>query len=339
MIVGPHPQGPRAVRLRHLRRAAIVCVMVLTAAAPAAAQTLGTFTWQLLPFCNALTVTVAQIGGVFSFHGWDDQCGAGERVPVSGLAVPAADGSIAVGVTGITAGGAPVHLSAQLQLPAASGTWRDSSGNSGAFALGRTASAGGPRPLTGLGGAGVDPRQVQARVTGTCGAGEFMTGIAQDGSVACAPFPTASFTGATCPPATHVQGVDGDGRLVCAAAGTGAPLACPAFEAAVVVPWVVTAGTSVTAAVCAALQFQGDPLPYGLGLEIRTAAGHVITARANGFRPNSTFPRLSLSCRTDAQEPCPGLADTLVATPTSADVVACRQEIVAWAGLHGATCP
>ncbi len=47
---------------------AVSCAVLL--AAGANAQTLGTFRWQLQPFCNVVTVTVIQHGaGGISTHG------------------------------------------------------------------------------------------------------------------------------------------------------------------------------------------------------------------------------------------------------------------------------
>ena len=67
---------------------------VLVSVMPAGAQTLGTFRWQLQPFCNVVTVTVTQSGAVYTLDGYDDQCGAPQRAPLVGLATPNPDGSI-----------------------------------------------------------------------------------------------------------------------------------------------------------------------------------------------------------------------------------------------------
>jgi hypothetical protein len=111
-------------------------------AAPASGQTVGSFAWQLQPFCNRVTMLVVQTGGGFTLDGFDDRCGAAQRVPVRGLATLNPDGTVELGFTGIGETGLPVHVSARLSLPAASGTWRDSQGRGGAFALG--AATGGP---------------------------------------------------------------------------------------------------------------------------------------------------------------------------------------------------
>lgn len=111
-----------------------LCVLVLAATA-ADAQPLGSFTWQVQPFCNRVTVMVTQAGATYTLYGLDDQCGSQSRASVVGTAVPNANGSISIGFTAVVATGFPVHVSAQVTLPSASGTWVDSLGNAGAFVL------------------------------------------------------------------------------------------------------------------------------------------------------------------------------------------------------------
>lgn len=48
---------------------AILAGALLAVAASAAARPPGTFRWQLQPFCNVLTVLVAQVGGVCRLEG------------------------------------------------------------------------------------------------------------------------------------------------------------------------------------------------------------------------------------------------------------------------------
>jgi hypothetical protein len=115
----------------------------------AAAQPLGTFRWQQLPYCNVITVRVVQADAVFQLDGVDDQCGTGTQASVVGLAFQNPNGSIGLGLTIVTApGGTPLHIDATVSLPGASGTWRDSAGNTGAFALTPGAAVpGSPRPV------------------------------------------------------------------------------------------------------------------------------------------------------------------------------------------------
>src|SRR5262245_12113994 len=105
------------------------------AAAEASAQSIGTFHWQLQPFCNVITLNVRQDGLVYTLDGFDDQCG-GSRAGVTGTAVLNLDGSIGIALSSATSPeAARVSLQARVTLPSASGAWTDSAGNSGVFAL------------------------------------------------------------------------------------------------------------------------------------------------------------------------------------------------------------
>jgi hypothetical protein len=196
-------------------------------AATASAQSLGTFRWQLAPYCNLVTVNVVQTGAVYTLDGWDDQCG-NLRAPVVGAAMLNFDGSIELGMNIVTApGGAPVHVAARITLPSASGQWSDSAGNSGAFILGGNPSGLAPRPSDGIGAGAINPAEVQARVTGVCPAGQLMVSINQDGGVNCQAAGTAGLgdiTAVRTPAGTGLTGgaEAGDVALAVDFGGTGA---------------------------------------------------------------------------------------------------------------------
>jgi hypothetical protein len=119
-------------------------------AADATAQPLGTFRWQLQPFCNVVTVAVTQNGAVYRLEGTDDQCGNGaDAASVTGTAFPNADGTIGFGLNIVTTpGGRPLHVDADIAIGTFSGTWRDSAGATGTFVFTPGAGIGGnPRPL------------------------------------------------------------------------------------------------------------------------------------------------------------------------------------------------
>jgi hypothetical protein len=109
------------------------------------AQRLGAFQWQLQPYCNVVTVEVTMVGGVYGLDGSDDQCGTERRAAVIGTAVLAADGTVSMGLVGVTApGGSVVGTQATISLASLSGTWRDGTGASGPF----VPVSGGPRAGT-----------------------------------------------------------------------------------------------------------------------------------------------------------------------------------------------
>jgi hypothetical protein len=125
----------------------ITCTLLLASASAAHAQVLGTFSWQLQPFCNVVTVTVTQTGATYTVNGFDDQCGAPQRAPLVGLAAPNPDGTIGLGLQVVTVpGGQGLQIDARISLSTLSGSWNDSAGNAGTFVP--NASTGGTtRPL------------------------------------------------------------------------------------------------------------------------------------------------------------------------------------------------
>ncbi len=146
----------------------MACAAALTLTASAAdAQPLGSFRWQQQPYCNVITVNVVQAGAVYHLDGTDDQCAGATLAAVSGLAFPNPSGSLGFGLTIVTSGGVPVHLDATMSLATLGGTWRDSSGQTGAWTL-----LGGP----GLGGS-PRPAPVPAFVGGITVGGSTITNV------------------------------------------------------------------------------------------------------------------------------------------------------------------
>jgi len=168
----------------------LVLSWAFLSASAAEAQPVGTFRWQLRPYCNVVTVAVTQNGGVYRLEGTDDQCGAGSGPgSVIGTAFPNPDGTIGLGLNIVAApGGTPSPVHATLTLSTLGGTWRDSGGQTGAFVFTPGAGTGGsPRSSGGtIGAVAVDPSQVQLRVSGSCAVGLFMQSIGQGGTVGCA---------------------------------------------------------------------------------------------------------------------------------------------------------
>ncbi len=131
------------------RRSILACLLLLLPVS-AAAQTIGTFRWQTQPFCNVITVTVTQLGGMYRLEGADNQCGNPTRASAIGTAFPNPDGTIGIGLTIIASpAGSSVHIDATISPGTGfSGTWRDDGGRTGAFVLTAGGGTGGqPRPL------------------------------------------------------------------------------------------------------------------------------------------------------------------------------------------------
>jgi hypothetical protein len=117
----------------------------LTLAAPASAQTtLGTFRWNVAPFCNVLNLTVTQYGSVFALHGFEEQCGGNPRLPVSGVAFQQPDGTISFGLTTIFPFGNGLHTHVTM-LSTLNGGWRDNANQTGTWVFNPGATTGGPR--------------------------------------------------------------------------------------------------------------------------------------------------------------------------------------------------
>ena len=218
-------------------------------ATPATAQPLGSFTWQLQPFCNRVTVNVRQDGAVYTLDGFDDQCGAGQRAPLVGLATPNPDGTIGFGLNIVASGGKAVNVDARITLAGLGGTWTDNAGNTGTFAFGAS-TGGSPRPPagvgagdvtavlpgTGLSGGGaagdltlaVDPAVVQSRVSTACAAGQALRSIAQNGTAVCEPISGSAggdITAVNAGLGLVGGGVAGDVELAVVFGGTGAAAA------------------------------------------------------------------------------------------------------------------
>ena len=189
---------------RLLARCVLLTLALLPLTAlPAEAQPLGTFVWQLAPYCNVVSLATTQNGAVYTFDGTDNQCGASTVATARGLAVINPNGTVGIGLTIVTSPGAlPVHVQGTIDLATFGGPWTDDHGNSGTFVFAPVSPSGSPRPLASAGipaGAvtsakildgtvaaiDVNSAEVQRRVSGACAPGQLMTGVNEDGTVAC----------------------------------------------------------------------------------------------------------------------------------------------------------
>lgn len=130
------------------RAVAVALWLGSVAATPAMAQSLGTFSWQLQPYCNVLVINVTQVGATYRLEGFDDQCGAATRASLIGTAFQNPDATIGLGLNLVaTPGGTAVHIDATVTAAGFNGTWRDNLGGVGAFTFGPGGLGGPPRPL------------------------------------------------------------------------------------------------------------------------------------------------------------------------------------------------
>ena len=107
----------------------LAALVFVAAPTPAQSQVLGTFHWQLAPYGSVLNLTITQKGSLFVLEGLESQCGNNLSLPVTGIAVPQANGQIFFGVTSITENGRGLHTRAYMNTSNFGGTWSDNAGN------------------------------------------------------------------------------------------------------------------------------------------------------------------------------------------------------------------
>jgi len=184
---------------------AAAATTALLVSAPVAAQSVfGTHTWQMQPYCNVVTLTLSSSPGGAQIAGFDNLCGASNQASAVGMASPNASGQVTLNFTIVTSPAArPVHVTAAVDVRTGNGVWTDSGGSSGTMVYGRTSGGLPPRPIPvtqlgpnvistleiapgAVGGSDINSAEVQARVSGSCAAGQAMTGINANGTVTCA---------------------------------------------------------------------------------------------------------------------------------------------------------
>jgi hypothetical protein len=130
------------------RSVVAVMVLVFLPWGHALAQGLGTFRWQLAPHCNVLTVDVERKGSLYELIGYDDQCGQGQPVTLSGVAVQFNPYIVQMSAAITAPNGTVSGLRAVIVVSSLSGDWWDEYGNTGDARFNPVLPAGGtPRVL------------------------------------------------------------------------------------------------------------------------------------------------------------------------------------------------
>lgn len=133
----------------------VVAGVAMCGATEASAQVVGTFRWQLAPFCNVVTLRVERQGALYQLSGTDDRCGDPLAAAANGSAHVNPNGTATMALTVIRPDGIPVASSASISLVTLSGTWSDEYGNSGALTFNPPGVGGSPRQVTLRGNYGI----------------------------------------------------------------------------------------------------------------------------------------------------------------------------------------
>lgn len=115
--------------MRRVILGTLAVLAVVGSARSTSAQTIGTFSWQLAPYGSQIVVTVTQNGSTYDFRGVETQCGGNASLPVTGMAVPQANGLVLIGLTTINERGRGLHTTAFINTIDFNGTWSDNAGN------------------------------------------------------------------------------------------------------------------------------------------------------------------------------------------------------------------
>jgi hypothetical protein len=76
-----------------------------------------------------LQISVTQQGGIYLLAGIELQCGGNASLPVSGVAVPQANGAVILGLTTINENGRGIHTRATVNTSDFNGSYSDNAGN------------------------------------------------------------------------------------------------------------------------------------------------------------------------------------------------------------------
>lgn len=120
----------------------------LVATDAASAQVLGTFRWQLAPFCNVVSLRVEQKDSIYELSGTENRCGQPVAAAATGSAHLNPNGTITLAFTVIRPDGIPIAHNASIAVATLSGTWADEYGNSGLFTFNPPSAVGPQRTIS-----------------------------------------------------------------------------------------------------------------------------------------------------------------------------------------------
>jgi len=130
----------------HRRPLGFALVLYAISAVPVPAQVVGTFSWQMQPYCNSVQLTLISMPTGFTLEGVDDQCGGASKGSVVGTASFNAAGTVTLNFTIGLPSATPVQVTAFVSPVNGEGTWADSGGHSGTFKFFGTQAGLPPRP-------------------------------------------------------------------------------------------------------------------------------------------------------------------------------------------------
>jgi hypothetical protein len=120
--------------MSRVRRLVLVVAVLTVGAGSARAQTVfGTFSWQMEPYCNTVTLSLISMPTGFTVEGVEDQCGNSNKASAVGTAAFNILGNLRINFTIGLPSPQPVQVTADVSTANGEGAWTDSNGHAGTF--------------------------------------------------------------------------------------------------------------------------------------------------------------------------------------------------------------
>lgn len=117
----------------HARRFIAALALFCISATSASAQIFGTFSWQMQPYCNSVTLSLITMPTGFTVEGIDNQCGGPNKGSVVGTAAFNATGNLVLNFTVVLPSTRSSQVTAFVSPATGEGTWTDGNGYAGTF--------------------------------------------------------------------------------------------------------------------------------------------------------------------------------------------------------------